>query len=584
MYSHLGRYEIREKLGRGAMGVVYKAYDPLIERFVAIKTINLNILSETEKGEYKARFFREAKAAGLLSHNNIVSIYDLGETDEIAYIAMELMEGRELQEYLGGDRRFTIEETLNIVIQVADALYFAHRKGIVHLDIKPSNIMLIGNNHIKIADFGIARMISAEFTQRGLILGTPSYMSPEQFTGGEIDLRSDIYSLGVTLYQMLTGVLPFTGDTPNSIMLQTLRIVPPLPSTLNAEVNETLDRVVAKCLQKHPAKRYNNAKELADDLRRCLDLVSRSKVGTGEPHVSSKYFDTFKRLVIPDAAPKHLVLAGGYLFITLLFLVDKLTNASMQMHMLYFVPVVLIGLHSARPVHVYAAVAMVLLFESLTFFGDASIPAYAKVLLAAFVLPANVFIAFITRVARKNYLEVVHLSTIDGLTGLHNRLSFEAILDLEIERQKEHGGVLSLVFIKIDKINIFNETSRAYNIDELLRNIARLIRENAKQFDSTSRTGSSEFAILMPNSDAAYCESFCRQLSDKLSIQMPETSSTFPALVGSVSFDHAPSSVFEVFYRIEGAVQRLRGSQENAQLPIYCEVKFEPVIAGQKHL
>ena len=126
MYSHLGRYEIKEKLGRGAMGVVYKAYDPLIERFVAIKTIDLTILAEEEKEQYKTRFFREAKAAGLLNHNNIVSIYDLGRTGEVAYIAMELMEGRELQEYLGGDRRFTIEETLNIVIQVANALYFAH--------------------------------------------------------------------------------------------------------------------------------------------------------------------------------------------------------------------------------------------------------------------------------------------------------------------------------------------------------------------------------------------------------------------------------------------------------------------------
>jgi diguanylate cyclase (GGDEF)-like protein len=571
MYSHLGRYEIKEELGRGAMGVVYKAYDPLIERFVAIKTIDLTILAEAEKDQYKTRFFREAKAAGLLSHNNIVSIYDLGETGEMAYIAMELMEGRELQEYLGGDRRFTTEETLNIVIQVADALYFAHQKEIVHLDIKPSNIMLIGNNHIKIADFGIARMASSEIAQRGLILGTPSYMSPEQFTGRAIDFRSDIFSLGVTLYQMLTGVLPFTGDTPNSIMMQTLKMDPPLPSTLNAEVSEDLDRVATMCLQKDPAKRYSNAKELANDLKQCLDLISRSKVGYGVPYVNRKYFDTFKSLVIPDAAPKGIVVMVSYLFITALFILDKLTNASMQMHMLYFIPLIIVALHSESQRYVYAAVAMVLTFESLTFFGDSSTPLYAKIFLAAFIFPANVFIALYSRVARKNYLEIVHLSSYDRLTGLLNRLSFESIIDLEIDRQKDHGGIFSLVFIKIDKVNIFNETSRAYNIDELLRNIAKVIRENAKQFDSTSRIGSSEFAILMPNTDSLYCESFCKQLSDKLRIQMPETSSTFPALVGSVSFDHAPSSVFEVFYKIENAVQKLRGSQENTQPPYFAK-------------
>ena len=433
----------------------------------------------------------------------------------------------------------------------------------MHLDIKPSNIMLIGNNHIKIADFGIARITATEVTQRGLILGTPAYMSPEQFTGNTIDFRSDIFSLGVTLYQMLTGKLPFSGENPNTIMMQTLKLDPPLPSTLNAEVNEDLDRVVAKCLEKNPAKRYKNANELARDLKQCLEAVTRSKIGIGNIYENKKYFDTLKRLVIPEAVPGKFVVTGSYLFITVLFILDKLTHASTQMHMLYFIPLILIGLHAEWPRYVYAAVAMVLTFESLTFFVHSGVPVYAKIFLTLFIFPANVFIAFTARVARKNYLEVVHLSSFDGLTGLHNRLSFESIIDLEIERQKDSGGVFSLVFVKLDKISIFNDASRAYNIDELLRNIAKVISENAKQFDSTSRIGSSEFAILMPNADSILCDTFCRQLSEKIKMQMPETAATFPTIIGSVSFEHAPSSVFEVFYKIESAIQTLRENMEH---------------------
>jgi len=209
---------------------------------------------------------------------------------------------------------------------------------------------------------------------------------------------------------------------------------------------------------------------------------------------------------------------------------------------------------------------MVLSFESLTFFSDPSIPVYAKIFMATFIFPANVFIVFFSRVARKNYLEVVHLSSFDGLTGLNNRLSFESILDLEIERQKDSGGIFSLVFIKIDKINVLNEASRAYNVDELLRSVAKVIRENAKQLDSTSRIGSSEFAILMPNRDAIYCDTFCKQLTEKIKMQMPGTSSTFPVIVGSVSFDYAPSSVFEVLNKIDIAIHSLREIPEHSRV------------------
>ena len=201
MIDHLGRYEIIEQLGRGAMGIVYKAYDPLIERFVAIKTIRLQALSETERAEYEARFYQEAKAAGHLNHTNIVTIHDLGESGDMAYIAMELMEGRELQEMIDGKRRLLVTDALDIAIQVATGLSYAHQRGIVHGDIKPSNIMVLGDNHVKIADFGIAKMASSKaVTQKDVIYGTPSFMSPEQIQGKSIDARSDIFSLGVVLY------------------------------------------------------------------------------------------------------------------------------------------------------------------------------------------------------------------------------------------------------------------------------------------------------------------------------------------------------------------------------------------------
>ena len=247
MISHLGRYEILEELGRGAMGVVYKAYDPFIERYVAIKTINLQVLSETGKAEYEARFYQEAKAAGRLSHPNIVTIYDLGESGDVAYIAMELMEGRELQEMIYGKRRLLVTDALSIAIQVAAGLSYAHQRGVVHGDIKPSNIMVLGDNLVKIADFGIAKMASsAEGRQEDAIFGTPPYMSPEQIQGKSIDARSDIYSLGVVLYYMLTDRLPFSEENIKLLKNQIANVTPEKPSALNPAISETLDTVIYK--------------------------------------------------------------------------------------------------------------------------------------------------------------------------------------------------------------------------------------------------------------------------------------------------------------------------------------------------
>jgi serine/threonine protein kinase len=270
MTTNLGRYEIASELGRGAMGVVYKAKDPLIDRMVAIKTINLQNLPTDKKKEYEARFYQEAKAAGRLSHPNIITIYDLGENDGIAYIAMELLEGNELQHLLDGGKHLSVDEALNIAIQVASGLAYAHEHGIVHRDIKPSNIMVLQGKRAKIADFGIARMESSLLnTQTGTVIGSPLYMSPEQILNKRIDLRSDIFSLGILLYQMLTGQLPFNGDNAHAVMFQIVQEEPPKPSSLNPDVPGTLDAIVAKCLAKQPQDRYQDANELGKALLFC---------------------------------------------------------------------------------------------------------------------------------------------------------------------------------------------------------------------------------------------------------------------------------------------------------------------------
>lgn len=275
MISQLGRYNIIGELGQGAMGTVYKAVDPLIDRIVAIKTINLSLAMD-EKDEYESRFYQEAKAAGRLSHPNIVTIYDVGKSGEIAYIAMEFLQGRELRDLLNDGKRMPVEQVINVVAQVAQGLAYAHENGIVHRDVKPSNIMIVRDGHVKITDFGIARMASAAVrTQTGMVLGSPKYMSPEQVVGKLTDQRSDIFSLGVMLYEMLTGQAPFMGENVNAIMYQTLNSVPPPPSTLSPNVPEMLNFIVAKALAKKLEHRYQDTKEFASDLYACRDRLPR---------------------------------------------------------------------------------------------------------------------------------------------------------------------------------------------------------------------------------------------------------------------------------------------------------------------
>jgi len=293
MIERLGRYEIIADLGQGAMGTVYKARDPLLDRIVAIKTISLN-LPDDEVAEYEARFYQEAKAAGQLSHRNIVTIYDIGKSEQLAYMAMEYLEGQELRKILSGATPIPIENALDIGAQVADALDYAHSRQIVHRDIKPANIMVLNDGMIKITDFGIARMRNNEIkTMTGMILGSPKYMSPEQVAGKRADPRSDLFSLGVVLYEMLTGTSPFVADNIHGVMYQTLNFNPPAPKSLNPDLPEVINYIVAKVLAKNIEDRYLRAEDLANDLRQArtdyLNGVTNSALFSSPPDESQPF-------------------------------------------------------------------------------------------------------------------------------------------------------------------------------------------------------------------------------------------------------------------------------------------------------
>ena len=283
--TQLGKYQIRRELGKGAMGIVYEGFDPGIERVVAIKTILPSQLKGSEVSGVLARFKREAQAAGRLNHPGIVAVYDYGEvvanTDHtmvagaqplpgddqrVAFIAMEYVHGRELREFFESDERFPLKQVERLMVEMLDALEHAHSKGVTHRDMKPANLIVLADGHVKVADFGIARLETSDLTQVGTILGTPAYMSPEQFMGQPVDGRSDLFSCGVILYQFLTGEKPFTGNT-TTIMYKVLREDPLPPSTLNLALPAAWDAVVKKAIAKVPADRFQTAKEFAEAIR-----------------------------------------------------------------------------------------------------------------------------------------------------------------------------------------------------------------------------------------------------------------------------------------------------------------------------
>jgi len=270
--TKIGRYKILGELGRGAMGIVYKAEDPNLDRIVALKTIVLEADAEGRK-EYEKRFFLEAKAAGKLNHPNIVTVYDFGEAEGVAYLAMELVEGTDLRERLkeAKGEGLPASDALDIAQQVAEGLGYAHERGIVHRDIKPGNIMLQRRGQAKIMDFGLARMRVADHkTSTGMVLGTPKYMSPEQVAGQPVDQRSDIFSLGIVLHEMLTGTRLFAGEDAPQIMHNVVHVEHEPPTRIKPELPPMLDFVVARALKKDPTVRYQDVFELSADLANCL--------------------------------------------------------------------------------------------------------------------------------------------------------------------------------------------------------------------------------------------------------------------------------------------------------------------------
>ncbi|MFO1324721.1 MAG: serine/threonine-protein kinase [Burkholderiales bacterium] len=269
----LGRYQILAEIARGAMGVVYKARDPLIDRVVAIKTVSLG-LSDAETATFERRFFREAKSAGRLNHANVVTIHDVGKSGDVAYIAMEFLDGRSLRHILDTGVVLPPEKVADIGAQIAEGLAFAHRQGVVHRDVKPANIMVLHNGTVKITDFGIALLPTGTRTLAGNAFGSPRYTSPEQIVGRPVDGRSDIFSLGAVLYEMLTGLPPFSGGDLNSILTQVLSEPTPAPSLHNPKLPRGFDHIVGKALAKDPADRYQDADQLAADLRNYATLES----------------------------------------------------------------------------------------------------------------------------------------------------------------------------------------------------------------------------------------------------------------------------------------------------------------------
>ena len=281
----IGRYKILGELGRGAMGIVYKADDPNLDRHVALKTI---LLQEDSAGraEYQKRFMLEAKAAGKLNHPSIVTTFDYGEHDGLAYLAMELLEGTDLRSRLQKEA-IPAAEAVEIARQVAEGLAYAHARGIVHRDIKPGNIMLNGDGQAKIMDFGLARMRMADHkTSTGMVLGTPRYMSPEQISGQPVDQRSDLFSLGIVLYEMLTGTRLFAGENIEQVQHLIVETEHVPPTRQVPGLPPMVDFVVARALKKDPAVRYQDAREFAADLATCAVELRACEVS--DPGAGSK--------------------------------------------------------------------------------------------------------------------------------------------------------------------------------------------------------------------------------------------------------------------------------------------------------
>jgi eukaryotic-like serine/threonine-protein kinase len=305
----LGRYRIERELGRGAMGAVYLGLDPQIGRQVAIKTMALGReFAGTELVEARTRFFREAEMAGRLQHPDIVTIFDAGEEDGLAYIAMEFVKGQDLLPHTVPGRLLPLADVLQTTARVAEALAYAHRQGVVHRDIKPANVMVdAASNTVKVTDFGIARVADAHRTRTGRVLGTPSFMSPEQMAGGRVDGRSDLYSLGVMLFQLVTGALPHASDSMARLMHQIANAPAPDVRSLRPELPEGLARVIAAALEKRPEARPVDGAQMGAALRAIRaglgDEPAAPPRSASPDAPGSGSFEATTKICVPD--PRH---------------------------------------------------------------------------------------------------------------------------------------------------------------------------------------------------------------------------------------------------------------------------------------
>ncbi len=268
----IGKYEIQGVLGKGGMGSVYRGFDPAISRAVAIKAISKTSLGEDDLKHIMQRFRHEAQAVGRLVHPRIVQIYDYGEDDDVAYIVMELVNGKTLAQHLQQEAGYELREVGEIIRQLLDGLGHAHAAGVIHRDVKPANLLINSDGRIKVSDFGIARIETSQLTQIGDVLGTPHYMAPEQFLGIDIGLQADLYSVGVITYELLTGRKPFVGNSA-AVMHQVLNVAPPDPSSINTKLSPLLDAVLQKALAKKSVDRYQRASEFADALQAAIDAA-----------------------------------------------------------------------------------------------------------------------------------------------------------------------------------------------------------------------------------------------------------------------------------------------------------------------
>lgn len=311
----IGKYNIEGVLGRGAMGVVYKGFDPNIARSVAIKTIHKNLLNSEVGREMLRRFRVEAQAVGKLTHPNIVGIFEFDQDKGTPYFVMEFVEGRDLKSLINDHDSFSVERIIEIITAILDGLEYTHEFGIVHRDIKPANIFITHKGTVKIADFGIARVDNSEMTQVGSVLGTPSYMSPEQCIGDVVDARSDIFSTGVVLYELLTGYKPFQAAQTSAVIQNVINKQPDDPTKANPELPRAFNAIIKKALAKHVENRYQTAGEFKADLVKVLE---------GKP-VRGPNFGALKIFV---AAAMVIVLAGGGYLVALLNARDGSGQAS----------------------------------------------------------------------------------------------------------------------------------------------------------------------------------------------------------------------------------------------------------------